>query len=112
MKNALYRLTFLFLVLSAIVHANDKDHSNLSSKFVPCEKIYVQPDQIAITNEGIFIKHNNEWIPTGSIQYDASGLFISNTSDEWSIRWFCPKCGHSNAAWRNTCENCGHRPIK
>lgn len=107
MKNAFYGITFLLFVLSALVHAGDKDH-----KFISCEKIYVQPNQIAICQEGIFIQHNDEWIATEAVHYDASGIFVTHVSDEWSRYWTCAKCGHNNSAWRNTCANCGYRPIK
>lgn len=74
--------------------------------------MYVQPDQIAITHEGIFLQLYDEWIPTEALHYDTSGLFITNMSDEWSVHWTCSVCGYSNSLWRNTCKNCGHRPAK
>ena len=110
MRNAIYKLTFVLFLLTGIANANDKEISSASLKFVPCEKIYVQPDQVAITNEGIFLQLNEEWVPTEAIQYDASGIFVTSISSEWSFRWTCPKCGYENGPFSRKCGNCGHKP--
>lgn len=91
---------FIFVVLG----------STYGHELTKSEKWYVQPNQIAITEEGIFISMDDEWINADAIHRDHTGLYITKAEDEWSTKWECPKCHHSNSAWRNTCYNCGYRP--
>ncbi len=44
--------------------------------FVPCEKTYFLPDQVAVAQEGIFINLSDEWTQTDALFADALGLFI------------------------------------
>lgn len=41
-----------------------------------CKKIYVLPDQLAITAHGIFIMFDDNWHETNAIFSDANGIFI------------------------------------
>ena len=109
MKKVFGKLLILLFALTTLVYADESYDSCHSSA---CEKIYLDPNQVAITEDGIFCLLNNQWMATEAVHYDAAGLFITNASEEWSIRWTCPKCGHRNSVIRNACENCGYRPAK
>jgi len=108
MRKLLCQMTCLFFFIFNAVHADNIDtHTPESTQF---EKIYLQPDQVAITSDGIFFLQGDYWIMTDAIYNDNFGLFISRAKDEWSLHWKCPKCGHENGAWRRSCANCGYKP--
>lgn len=74
------------------------------------EKIYVKPSQIHIESDGIFVNLSNQWIPTESIHLDSNGVYVTSaSSDRVSFSWTCPKCGHENSWYHNSCQVCGHR---
>jgi hypothetical protein len=75
------------------------------------EKIYIQPNQIHIESNGIFIKLFDEWIMTDSLSVDVNGVYVDHSlrGERIHINWVCPKCSHENAWWRNSCEKCGYR---
>lgn len=67
---------FLF-ALTALIHADENHHSSHLAKFVACEKMYLHPDQVAISQDGIFCFLNEQWIATEALHHDVSGLFIT-----------------------------------
>ncbi len=96
MKHVLYKLTSILFVIAGTIHADgttltpnadDAISPPAVRKFVPCEKIYIQPEQIAVTNDGIFFQHAGEWIATQNISLDGSGLYVNSISDEWTTHW-------------------------
>ena len=56
-------------------------------------RTYVQPNQIALSDTGIFVYLENAWILTEALHTDASGLYVINLVDEKLFGWKCPKCG-------------------
>ena len=71
------------------------------------EKIYIQPNQISIATDGIFVHLDNQWIPTETLHADANGIYITNDlRDErkW-IDWICPHCKTINGPLDFRCKN-------
>ncbi len=89
-------------------HAQREDGT--AATFVLCEKFYIQPNQINVTQDGIFILNEDIWIMTDAVHHDGSRLYISSLSEEWSFKWECPKCGYENGPFTRSCENCGYKP--
>jgi hypothetical protein len=69
------------------------------------EKIYVQLNQVSLSENGIYVNLNNEWIPTEAIHLDTEGLYVT---DNAIGDWKCPKCHHQNKWYHSHCQNCGH----
>ncbi len=72
-------------------------------------KTYVQPNQVALSESGIFVFLENAWIPTEALHSDASGMYVTNLLDEKLLGWRCPKCGYWNSWLVNTCAKCSYR---
>jgi len=72
------------------------------------DKLYVQPNQITLSEEGIFVYLENAWHAAESVHADEQGIYITTLQDKtWN--WKCPKCGHNNSWLVNKCEKCGKR---
>jgi len=70
-----------------------------------CEKVYVQPGQISITGEGIFVYVSNEWLAAEALHADALGVYAKA---KWM--WICSVCGYENSCCKPVCQECGcHR---
>ena len=108
MKNAFFRISCLFLMFCGFVHAQQEDRT--AAKFVPCEKFYIESNQINVTQDGIFILNEDSWIMTDAIRHDGSRLYVSSLSEEWSVTWTCPYCNHVNGILDKKCQKCGYRP--
>ena len=104
MKKLIRRLALFLVTLTALAQA--------SEQFVPCEKIYLQQDQVVVTQGGIFCCLNEQWVATEALFCDASGLYVTSMRDERSIYWTCPKCKEVNSPLRNSCKRCGYGPDK
>lgn len=65
--------------------------------FVPCEKTYFLPNQVAIAQEGFFVNLNDVWIQTDALFSDSTGMFIVSKKD--ANVDYCPQ-GHP------TCKGC------
>ena len=107
MRNVFFRISCLFLMFCGFAHAQQEDRT--AAKFVSCEKFYVQPNQISMTQDGIFILNEDTWIMTDAIHHDGSRLYISSMSEEWSFSWECPICHHINGPFDKSCQECGYR---
>jgi len=110
-KNICSILALLFL-FCGIGHAHQSDCSTSEVIFASCEKIYVEAAQVAITSGGIYFQHGDSWMITDAIHCDSAGLFvssISNSDNEWSFTWECPKCHYVNGPLARECGNCGYR---
>lgn len=110
MKNRLSRVLCVLFLFFGMAHAHERDSSISIPAFVKCEKLYVQPDQVAVTAEGIYFQLEDSWVMTDAVHRDNAGIFISSVSDEWSWTWKCPKCGHKNSALSRSCEKCPYKP--
>ncbi len=72
------------------------------------KKIYLQPEQITLTQDGIFVYIGNQWSSTDTLQSDAEGIYISQDERDW-LQWKCPRCGYINSSVTDShCRKCGH----
>jgi hypothetical protein len=79
----------------------------LSSLVFGSEKTYIQPDQIAFAQDGIYVQIDNQWIPTESIHADACGIYVTEDTRDIT-HWICPRCHHENGLFTRRCKNCGY----
>lgn len=96
-------MLFVSLVLCfanvAQVFAEITSFGDLNEFEVLGEKIYVQPEQVQIANEGILIQSLENSFFVNQLNYDLQGLFFL-TSDILQCNIKCPN-GHMK-----TCRNC------
>jgi hypothetical protein len=57
------------------------------------EKIYVQLNQVLLSQNGIYVHLNNEWVPTEAIHLDTEGLYVT---DNAIGDWKCPNTGRDS----------------
>lgn len=105
MKKVLLRVLPGLMVFFSIAHGFEKNLGASAN-----QKIYVDPNQVTIAPEGIFVQLGNDWIATDAVYHDSSGCYISGVSNEWSFYWTCPECGHENSPFNRSCEECGYKP--
>ena len=73
-------------------------------------KIYVEPNQIAISEHGIFVNVDNAWFATEAIHADAAGIYTTELVDSNKYtEWICRYCRHVNSWLINACQKCGRR---
>jgi hypothetical protein len=72
------------------------------------EKIYVAPDEITLTAQGIYWGIGGEKVLIQSVQADTNGLFITpmNRDEVKYVRYTCPSCGRQYA-WYENCNTPG-----
>lgn len=76
------------------------------NEFKQCEKMYVNPDQVSIEPNGIFVNVQEKWFMAEALYADTNGIyFTSASSSDWSIYWKCPYCGYINGPLDNRCQN-------
>ena len=75
------------------------------------ERVYVQPHQILIEPNGIFVNISNQWFATESVSVDLEGIYVNNLAQEENVRlqWRCGKCGAINGPFDFRCQNCGSK---
>lgn len=67
------------------------------------QKIYVQPAQIVINDQGIFVYVENEWISAESISIDSYGMYAQCSNPDLRT-WRCTRCNFINAYWDDYCQ--------
>lgn len=82
------------------------------------EKMYIEPDRLYFSDEGIFLKTlSDEWRPIGRIYYDANGYYLAKNSSakpetstsqnsQEECVWTCPSCYYENTSTNGVCERC------
>lgn len=81
-------------------------YSNEEIKFIPCKNVYVDPNQIYMGVEGLFVNVHDTWIQTEGIHNDAQGYYFNSArADEWSLKWTCPYCKTENGILNSYCKN-------
>ncbi len=99
MKKMLIQLFVIVLLFSqtTMAFARSCCNNDASNNFQPCEKIYVQPEQVVMSSKGIFVKLDDQWFQTETLLSDAVGIFIQNLDPS---AYGCPDP-------YNACRNCG-----
>ena len=74
------------------------------------EKIYLQPEQISISEKGIFVNISNAWFATAAICQDVKGLYVEEARiGSEHFTWECRYCHYVNPWYENACQKCGNR---
>lgn len=93
----------LGMMLPMIAQAQDTQQTD--------QKIFVEPNQIAFANGGIFAYIEGEWIALESIHSETSGLLAAIKKNPNIDRWRCSYCGFNNNSWDEACQNIlGNKP--
>ena len=79
------------------------------SKIDALNKIYVQFNQISLSERGIFVYLEDAWIATEAIHSDSSGMYVTHSVGDNYFGWACPNCGTENSSFSNMCKKCGYR---
>ena len=76
------------------------------------QKVYVSPQQLGISSEGVFVNLDNQWVKTDSLFSDEHGIYIQNLwpqedgcregyvpcrSCDRCVKWYyniCPLCNN------------------
>lgn len=66
------------------------------------EKVYINPSDIAITDQGIFVYQYGAWSPVQALFSDELGVFACDTQSYWE----CSHCGKCVSVVRNYCHSC------
>jgi hypothetical protein len=76
--------------------------------FCDCEeKVYVQPNQISITPNAIFINILDRWFATETLCVDSGGVYVTSASKDGyaPLKWKCPYCGWIGGITDSYCKN-------
>ena len=82
--------------------------SYCSSLFISSDvdKVYVSPEHVIVSLEGIFVLIGEERMQIQAIMQDDNGIYYLRPK----FCWTCKKCGYSeNPPWTNYCEKCRSR---
>ncbi len=98
-------ILFLFLLIGITC-----GYSAELPKFESSEKIYLQPEQISISENGIFVNIANAWFAIAAICHDAKGIYVdeARVGIEY-FTWECRYCHFVNPWYVNACQKCGKR---
>lgn len=71
--------------------------------------IRVQPEELDISDKGVFLKLNEKFIAIESLAADSVGLFgfFGESDDEGNELWECSYCHTLNKMSRTKCKRCG-----
>ncbi|MBS0620860.1 MAG: hypothetical protein JSS61_05330 [Verrucomicrobia bacterium] len=81
-----------------------------------CERTYISPDKLMITEEGIFVLIDGEWVPSPSLLSDSTGIYIPcirmrpkehDCKDPYVPCRNCRRCVHEEFNYCPYCE----RPV-
>ncbi len=96
----LFTLCVLFSQTTGAFAASEH-YSEETNSFRCCGKIYVAPEQVAMSAEGIFVKFEDKWFQTESLFSDHRGVFVQN------LRSSDDGCSSPYIVCRN-CKRCVH----
>lgn len=97
------------LVSSAANYSPDCISSNTldDNKVVARDKIYIMPEQIYISQEGIFIFDKEAWIRVEQLNWDENGMYCFGMLDK-----IIDKCPNGHKIWCGRCGGCVTRWCK
>lgn len=102
---------FCFFCLSALVTnaAYPKNYLNsLEDSKMDRDKIYIQPGQVHVSQEGIFIFENEELIRIEQLNCDENGIYFFVTE----LDKITDKCPNGHKIWCGRCGSCVTRWCK
>jgi hypothetical protein len=99
-------MKYIFLILAA-TFALSNGYGSEEPRFEASNKIYIQPNQITFSENGIFVYLENAWHGAKAIHVDSTGMYVNDLVDRSIWDWICRYCATSNPYWRTTCEGCG-----
>ncbi len=76
---------------------------------IECEKTYIQPSQIELLDEHIYVQVNNRVVQTAALHADACGIFFKDVYKETNCPdgfWECQTCHACNAGYTFFCTEC------
>lgn len=87
-------LCLFTLVLTSNGYSYNNPHKQTCTDNINHGKYYLNPNDVAVLQEGIFLKVRGNFFKLNSISYDAKGLYAEEISnlDVFSI---CPSCGQT-----------------
>lgn len=87
----------------------ENDYDNQSIEFqTEDEKIYTSPENIHITQTGIYLCFGEDFIPVQQIAFDSEGLYVSFSDKLKPIdAWYCRTCRWHNPCFAKHCGRCG-----
>jgi len=68
------------------------------------DKIYIQPLNVTLRGNEIWIQLDTEWVRVRSLSSDANGVFLAK--DDLPLGFWICKNGHTNYPWTFVCS-CG-----
>jgi hypothetical protein len=98
-------MTLLGITCLSMMPCEAKSRTNNSH---PSKKSYVNPHDIRITEDGIFILERGRLVPVGALSQDKKGVYIKKeylhccrNPDcryvyDWDRHTHCPRCRHAN----------------
>lgn len=103
-------LTCVFFVLTqvhmclGVSHQSDQNWMTTEVEEV-YSKHYVAADQIAVTENGIWVLSDEKCWQVSAIFCDAEGYYF--VEEEEGVYWICSQCGTLNSLSRSSCSRCG-----
>lgn len=64
-------------------------------------KVYIQPNQILISEDGIFVLDNEELVSISQLNHDENGMYIVRRPDK-----ITDKCANGHKMWCGRCGGC------
>lgn len=68
------------------------------------DKIYLNPGQIVVSENNIYLELDNQWVPVKAVLVDKRGVYTKPCF----LAWDCSSCGWPNNSRALVCANCGH----
>ncbi len=113
MKQAFKLMVFFASVFCTLYISADCCRTKADAVFSPTEKMYIHPEQLSVSEQGIFVLINQEWFQTNSLLSDVQGLYVQTL---WPQENGCRKgyqpcrnCDKCIKDYYDTCPLC-HRP--
>lgn len=111
MKKIFLAFMMIFAVYDIAICCPCTENSKIETEenFVPHAKRYIEPEQIAISSNKIFIKvEEDQIVETLALHSDEKGFYVDDDDcDERSgYRWSCLICHFCNAFWDQCCLRC------
>lgn len=109
---SLFYLTIAFLPTFLVSQGAACENSPDGSKF------HIAPENVWITNNGIFLNLDHDTYEVNGVSSDEDGLYITQDNlmnaemqlnDTYGLLWWkCPGCGFKNSTIYSTCQNPNH----